>query len=286
MEPKLGTLAGFWLMTMVLAGCTSSPALSTDSVRTLVENPASPSLGIQIVVTSVQGQTRTFRLYCPDLGPVVVRGTVSDGTEGLILEFESLEWFSTWPGGWTEVSFLLEGELALTTDRTSGIEVVDLQTTPKLDAVRSAAIRYYDSYVRGVEGEREFSLRWKRIQAVCHDLAVRFNGPNLARQPELIKRSLFPEVFDPEAVLPVSSYSFQGGQRWNLEYSRQILSEGLQKLRDDGTLFRDYQESPGLWQLALVWDDFWQHHGRSAALRQIEKPHKTENSNAELFPQS
>ena len=272
MAPKFWPVAGPWILILTLAGCATSPEPGVTT-ETLVENLASPTLGLQLELTSAPGRSTRFRLSCPDLGPVTVHGTAVASPQGEVLEFESLDWFSSWPGGWTEVSFLLEGELLITRDAPSDVVVADLQTFPRLDAVRSATIRFFDSYVRGAEGEKEFSLRWKRIQAVCRELAARFNGPSLARQPELLKRFLFPEVFDPSALLPVSATSFQDGQRWNPAYSRQVLSPGLRKLRDSGSLFRDFQESPGLWQLALVWDDFWQHHGHSAALRQGQPPH-------------
>ena len=44
------------------------------------------------------------------------------------------------------------------------------------------------------------------------------------------------------------------------------FSELLARIRNEGTMLRDYKESPGLWRLALGWEDFWEHRGYAAGL--------------------
>lgn len=259
------------LIVSVLLGAEACSSLSSGGPvpeESFVENRGAADQGIRLFVTQDAGGKGHFRLLCSDLGSITVQGNLSSDVDGMTLEFSTLEWFSTWSNGWTEASFLLEGTMTLRCDPTSDIWVLSLKSQPKLDAVRSAAVRYFDTYIRGEVGTQQFTLRWQRIQAVCRELTIRSNGPGLARQPEILARYLFPEVYDPSRVLPPSKVSFHAGLEWNREYTKTCLPEGLQKLRDDGTLLRDFQETPELWQLALVWDDFWLHRGNAAGLWQ------------------
>ena len=206
----------------------------------------------------------------PDLGPVAIRGTAESEGEGWLLKFESLDWFNTWPDGWTEASFLLEGESSLLPSSAGDVWILSLRSMPKLDAVQSAAIRYFDTYIRGQKGIAEFSHRWDRIQAVCKELFDRFDGPSLARRPDALRRYLFPEVYGyDETPTPGFHKVFGQGQEWNADYSAEHFSESLKKIRENGTMLRDYKESPGLWQLALSWEDFWEHQGYSAGLQRL-----------------
>ena len=252
----------------LLCACASVPDKAVPLAIKFAEVTDDPSEGIQLDFEQAKGGEEQFRLRYPDLGPVAIRGSAEREGDGWLLKFESLDWFNTWPDGWTEASFLLEGESSLLPSSAGDVWILSLRTTPKLDAVRSATIRYFDTYIRGQKGIEEFSNRWDRIQAVCKDLANRFDGRNLARRPDALRRYLFPEVYGYDEP-PASGFHkvFGQGQEWNADYSADHLSEGLRKIREDGTMLRDYKESPGLWQLALSWEDFWEHRGYAAGLR-------------------
>jgi hypothetical protein len=165
-----------------------------------------------------------------------------------------LDWFSNWANGWTQASFLLDGTGVLAAD--SGGWTLKVDRAPQLDVPESAAIRYFDTYVRDEKGLAEFSHRWDRIQAVCAELKARL--PQGVRNLRDMERYLFPEVYGYEATAaPGSARVSVFGIEWDSDYTKDHFSEPLRALRDSGTLFRDYRESPGLWSLALAWQDLW-----------------------------
>jgi hypothetical protein len=252
--------------------CASSPGKSgrPGAEIRFAEIEDDPAGGILLEMDHERDGARPFRLMYPDLGQVAIKGTAEPEGEGWLLKFERLDWFNNWANGWTEASFLLEGEAILKPARSGDAWTLTLRSMPKLDAVRSAAIRYFETYLRGDKGVEEFSRRWERIQAVSAALIKGPDGPGLARRPDAIERRLFPEVYGyDEPPAPGYRKVFGRGQEWNADYSVEHFPEGLRKVRDDGTMYRDYKESPGLWRLALSWDDFWEHRGYAAGLRRL-----------------
>lgn len=270
-------LAGFALLSAALiCSCASSPgkALGKEHDFSFAEMADDPGGGIQLEIDRERDGVRQFRLMYPDLGQVAIKGSAEEAKNGWLLKFESLDWFNNWPNGWTEASFLLEGESVLMPaqedSRGAVTWILALKSRPKLDAVRSAAIRYFDTYLRGDKGVEEFSHRWERIQAVSAVLIAGPGGPGMARRPDAIERFLFPEVYGYDGPpTPGFREVFSRGREWNADYSAQHFPEALGKIRDDGTMLRDYKESPGLWRLALSWDYFWEHRGYAAGLRRI-----------------
>lgn len=226
-----------------------------------------PRGGILLELDRTRNGVQQFRLIYPDLGQVAIKGTAEREGEGWLLKFESLDWFNNWSNGWTEASFLLEGESSLMPASSGDAWILSLRTMPKLDMVRLATIRYYDTYLRGPKGLEEFSHRWERIQAVCAVLLRGSGGPGLARRPDAIERFLFPELYGYDEP-PSTGFrkAFGRGQEWNADYSAEHFPELLARIRDDGTMLRDYKESRGLWRLALGWEDFWEHRGYAAGL--------------------
>ena len=254
----------------LVCSCASAPGNIKSPAIRFAEVADDPKEGIQLDLSQAADGGTRFRLTYPDLGPVAIRGAAKRDGDGWLLQFENLDWFNTWPDGWTEASFLLEGESSLIPSSTGDVWVLSLRAMPKLDAVTSAAMRYFDTYIRGRKGVDEFTHRWDRIQAVCKELLNRFDGPSLARRPEALGRYLFPEVYGYDEP-PASGFPkvFGQGQEWNADHSSGHFSEGLRQIRENGTMLRDYKESPGLWQLALSWEDFWEHRGYAAGLRRL-----------------
>ena len=258
------------LTAVALCACATSrgKAKEEGTATRFAEVEDDPGGGILLELDRERDGLRQFRLMYPDLGQVAIKGTAEREREGWLLKFERLDWFNNWADGWTEASFLLEGEASLMPDPSGEVWMLSLRSKPKLDAVSSAAIRYFDTYLRGPKGLEEFSHRWERIQAVCAVLLRGPEGPGLARRPDAIERRLFPELYGyDEPPTPGFRKVFGRGQEWNADYSAAHFPEVLARIRDDGTMLRDYKESPGLWRLALSWDEFWAHRGYAAGLR-------------------
>jgi hypothetical protein len=106
--------------------------------------------------------------------------------------------------------------------------------------------------VRGDQGVTEFSRRWARIQAVCDDLHTRLVWP------DQLGAYLFPEVYGYSSPVDGKTTIPALGIDWNTAYTKAKLPEALWPLRDSGTLYRDYQESPTLWTLAWNWKSLWE----------------------------
>ena len=249
-----------------VCACATSRGKATGIEASFAEMRDDPRGGILLELDRARDGVQQFRLMYPDLGQVAIKGTAEREGEGWLLKFESLDWFNNWSNGWTEASFLLEGESSLMPS--GDVWMLTLRSMPKLDTVRAAAIRYFDTYLRGPKGLEEFTHRWERIQAVCAVLLRGSEGPGLARRPDAIERRLFPELYGyDEPPSPGFRKVFGRGQEWNADYSVEHFPEVLARIRDDGTMLRDYKESPGLWRLALAWEDFWEHRGFAAGLR-------------------
>jgi hypothetical protein len=263
---RLACLALMAAISFCACATSRAKAKETGIEASFAEIKDDPRGGILLELDRAREGVQSFRLVYPDLGQVAIKGTAEREGEGWLLKFESLDWFNNWPNGWTEASFLLEGESSLMPS--GDVWMLTLRSMPKLDTVRSAAIRYFDTYLRGPKGLEEFSHRWERIQAVCAVLLRGPEGPGLARRPDAIERFLFPEIYGYD-VPPSSGFrkAFGRGLEWNADYSAEHFPGLLARIRDDGTMLRDYEESPGLWRLALAWEDFWEHRGYVAGLR-------------------
>ena len=126
---------------------------------------------------------------------------------------------------------------------------------PVVEAIQEATLRYFDTYLRGSQGLAEVSHRWDRIQAVAAELSL-----HPERVPwEKLDAYLFPEVYG--YITPPAGHHARVtvyGMDWDTDYTKELLPESLRPLRDSGTLYRDFEEAPGLWGLALQWKEWWQ----------------------------
>jgi hypothetical protein len=202
-------------------------------------------------------------------GPLLQGATIegearSDG-DGWQINLLELRWFNNWANGWTQASFLLDGTASLEPEP-SGWSL-EIARAPQLDSPQSASIRYFDTYERKVQGLEEFSHRWDRIQAVVGDLAAKPSTAALAGDSRGLRRFLFPEIYGYDTPpAPAHAKVAAQGFDWNSDYTKGHFSENLRFLRDSGTLYRDFKETPGLWQLAFEWKAFWGREGAVMAL--------------------
>ena len=259
---KLLTRLPFGLGLILLAGCAGGA--KPLEVFTGQETPQAHEVAIEI--DPQRDGVSKIRLSCVELPGAVCDGeAIADG-EGWRIDLDTLDWFNNWPNGWTHASFRLDGRAAL--QRTEAGGMLAMIKAPELDMVESASIRYFDTYVRGEAGLREFSPRWDRIKAVASDLSTRVPDAPPFRDPDSLRKYLFPEVYGYETRPdPAHAKVTAEGTVWNTDYTKAHFTEPLRMLRDNGTLLRDYKESPGLWLLALEWPDFWECAGQAIVLQ-------------------
>jgi len=219
--------------------------------------PAGESQQLVLHWDSPPSDTATFHLTGGALGAAKVDGVASVGPDNgtWTVTLTRLEWFNNWPNGWTQATFLLDGAGVLR--ESGGGWTLKMDRSPSLDVPESATIRYFDTYVRDAKGLAEFSHRWQRIQAVCGDLPA--NWPPLGPNHKALEQYLFPEIYGydietsrGQSLVPVV------GIEWDTQYTQGHFSEKLRVLRNSGTLYRDYQESSGLWYLQIAWSRVWE----------------------------
>lgn len=220
-----------------------------------------PQEKLRVELAAGRDGTTVARLYARELDGAVIVGKASEVDGAWRLRFERLEWFNNWTNGWTQAAFLLDGSATLRREAAGWAMAVD--AAPKLDAVESASIRYFGTYLRGEEGRSEFAHRWDRIRAVVSDLSSRLPDPSRLDEERYLRRYLFPELYGYDRKPdPDHGRARAQGVEWNVDYTREHFAEPLRALRDSGTLLRDYKESPGLWLLDIAWSGFWARSAR------------------------
>jgi hypothetical protein len=254
---------------LLLAACTTAPRPTAE----FVSRPDSPKAGAKPAADSAlvlklgpeEKGVSKVRLTGGPLQGSIVSGEARREGDAWRIDLMRLEWFDNWANGWTQASFLLDGRLVIEQAPTGWSLAVD--KAPELDTVESASIRYFDTYVRDEKGLTEFSHRWDRIQALAGDLLRRFPDAARIRDIRTLRSYLFPEIYgyDSPSERGHAKTAVQG-ITWDTDYTKEHFAEPLRILRDSGTLFRDYEESPGLWSLALAWKDYWGIGSRSLAL--------------------
>ncbi|MGO8693988.1 MAG: hypothetical protein ACLQMF_09990 [Rectinemataceae bacterium] len=241
------------LVLLLLLGCATGPRQTS----VLEASPNTADSGLSLEIGLEKDGLSKVRLSGASLQSSVVSGEAKREGEGWRITLTKLDWFDNWANGWTQATFLLDGIAGLRPSSSGW--VLHVEKAPQLDAVESASIRYFDTYVRGDKGLTEFTHRWDRIQAVTLDISTRFPASAAARDRRALERYLFPEIYGYDSP-PASDHAKVVGQgfEWNSDYTKEHFSEPLRILRDSGTMLRDYKESPGLWFLALEWRGFWE----------------------------
>ena len=256
-------LAASGLGLLLLAACATGPRPA--AIFNAPPDARKPSLTVRF--DPPKDGLSAVRISGPLLQGATIAGEARSDGDGWQITFLGLEWFSNWANGWTQASFLLDGAASLEPEP-SGWSL-EIARAPQLDSPESASIRYFDTYVRKVQGLEEFTHRWDRIQAVVADLAAKPSTAALSGDSRGLRRYLFPEVYGYDTPpAPAHAKVAAQGFEWNSDYTKEHLSESLRFLRDSGTLFRDFRESPGLWQLAFEWKAFW---GKEGAVMSLSK---------------
>ncbi len=216
-----------------------------------------------------------------------LQGVAFPDTEGRgwILHIDELIWFNTWAQGWTEVRFSAWGSFRLESVN-QGWRLKILEP-PHVGTVNEASIRYRNDYFYGDEARNKVQNRWNRIEALTDFLrsvlrqrtyTQRLATPgneNCAFENDL--RSLvFPELYGyrkeyPDPGAGRNDFHLAENYRWNTLYSLTYLPEKLRKVRDTGTLLRDYEESPGLIYLSYLWSSLWDEVVPRLILKEEEK---------------
>jgi hypothetical protein len=131
--------------------------------------------------------------------------------------------------------------------------------------IGAGKIRRSETRLAGQDALTALRNRQERIDALCEWMHTQQDAPPFRNQAEFEnywKFILLPELF-PSGQRPVAwtekNAEWNKGEDvlWNSSYTQEIFSEDLWKIRDSGTLLRDWEEAPDWIYFMYEWDDIF-----------------------------
>jgi len=210
----------------------------------------------------------TAEISSPLLPSITVRGELAAaGPDEYSFNALEARVFGNWPNGWTEGWYEASGSLQLR--RQGQAWVSSLRDPFRLWGIRKGEIRYYETFFRRDDGLKKTKQRVDRMIELSGFMRKSLGMPAVYREEndgdlplvsfkEDVARLLFPERADFKEleragrlaagfVTARPEYATGEGLEWRTDYSKAVLPENLRELRDSGTLYRDFEEAPGLW---------------------------------------
>lgn len=252
------------LAALLLASCATFPIQSTYE---------SVSVGREAVLRIDIGRElhgfRAVRISGGSIPGAVLTGEAAarspDDWEVTLI---GLDWFNNWKNGWTDASFVIDGNFDLL--RSGSLWSIRTTNALEIVAPSSATIHYYEDYINGKEALEQFNRRWNRIEAYATFLHSRFDDAWYGDRRR-VRSFLFPELYGYERPpAPHHASVTAKSIAWNTDYTAQEFPENLRLLRDSGTMLRDFEESPGLWDLAFHWSELWAMRIQAESFRSVK----------------
>ena len=267
---------GAFLLTALAASCASAPNAFSEK---------RPQDGLPCPVTltlDAAGSGGTFRIVGPFGAKTWLDGTAApDGSGGYLLEANSLRWFNNWTEGWTEATFECSGKFALAQNGERW--TLEVKETPKIGEPLTAGIRYRDTVLDPQTAARQFNNRWVRILAASEALRTsplyaKGELPSYSAKRKKDRGQTFVSMTGHYLFPEIAGYASEELRKkyektetavsddiaWSPAYSADTFPESLRPVRDAGTLFRDWEESPELFYFACYHAELYQAIARDA----------------------
>lgn len=251
------------LLTLVLTLGTSC----SGSAHIILEEPEQKTPPSLISKT----EEGLIRWQLPFYGKVWLEGPFVIDGETLCFQPQTAHAFWNWNDGWTELDFVVEGELLFYRGNNSWIYRGG--PAPQLIDISKAAIRYKNTILRGEEARREALNRQNRIRALSKLIQEELPSRPIQRLhpahfgkkenfEQLIGKRWFPEVKGADESWRDFDFKKNGfirghGIRWSISATDVLLPKELHELRTSGTLFRDYEEGLEWLYLEWLWDTYF-----------------------------
>lgn len=188
-----------------------------------------------------------------------------------IIYIDRLDWFNTWHDGYTKATFSMIGTLKFI--QNGGIGFLSVVDNLSIEHVTEGKLNYRGVNLYGDQAVDQIQRRWDRIFTTVQFLDERLNSESFD-QRKLLKnrqkgeitsfedamvRVLFPEVFEYIDSNEMGSTNYIRGEGifWDIDYSDNNIPDNLREIRNSGTLYRDYEESPEMFYLAYIWNSLW-----------------------------
>ncbi len=247
---------------------------------------------------------RTGKVWGELTGPLLYKtsftGSVAaDNTGDMTFTIENSDFFSNWPNGWTEGKSRAIGKL-LFKKTADGYKCQIVDKVEIWDVVEGK-IRYFDDYYSGDEGLTLVKNRMDRLTALARFLKKQqlpeYFGDTWRNTDygEPMKKYIEPLLF-PEQVLKkpalyeeILNNKDQSGDSgkltdnwelgsyilWNKKYTEKLFPRefaNLVPIRNTGSMWRDYEEAPGILMMLYNLDYFFSRiQGESFVLKGKDK---------------
>jgi len=269
-------ILGAFLLSALAISCASAPNAFSEK---------RPQDGLPCSVTltlGASGSNGTFRIVGPFGAKTWLDGTATpDGSGNYLLEANTLHWFNNWTEGWTEATFECSGKFTLA--RNGERWSLAVKETPELGEPLTAGIRYRDTVLDPQTAARQFGNRWIRILAASEALRssplyAKGELPPYSAKHKKDRESTFVTMTGHYLFPETEGYASEELRKkyektetavsddiaWSPAYSADTFPESLRPVRDAGTLFRDWEESPELFYLACWHAEIYQAIARDA----------------------
>ena len=210
-----------------------------------------------------------------------------------IFHTDELHLFFNGHDGWTEAVIALEGILELI-KKDENNWVLKGTEPPRTGSVLQAEIRYRRDKIYADRAVDMMNRRLDRVLALSGFVRTalkpedydffqakkyhRKKGYNPKDFEADLKSLLFPELYGFSDEFPEPESSLNEEERyirseevlWDSQYTREYFPEELLKVRDSGTLLRDYDEASELIILFCLWQELWESWLPSSDIRSTE----------------
>jgi hypothetical protein len=232
----------------------------TDAEGEEPDRGESGSVEVRLLRRSADGQ-EFIAIFIGILPTLRINGTPPDEDGGFYLT--SLDFFCSSLMGWNEFTLDLSGAGVF---RVSGGEASLKLTTPVEPAsIPGGKIRREETRLAGGDALSALRNRQERIAALCQWMHSRQNVPRFRNglefsnywKPVLLPEMLSPSERHPAWVEKDAQWSRGEDISWNSSYTQAMFPEDLWKVRDSGTLLRDWEEAADWIYLIYMWDDIF-----------------------------
>jgi len=238
----------------------------------LTQTPTSISQNNNTAHSAHLNRKATVEITSPLLPSLTISGVTDGFTDNRIkIEVLQLSFLSNWPNGWTEGVYEASGIITL--NQKNGTWISSVEDPFTIWDIKKGEIRYYDTYYLKDDGLKKVRNRFDRIKEVTRYLKAERQFPafigNKTKKTiygksmnNIVTPFLFPETVNfqklqdtktlpkefSEKTSAGSNPSYTRGAEitWRTDYTDAVFPENLKQLRNSGTLWRDYEETPGL----------------------------------------
>jgi hypothetical protein len=190
--------------------------------------------------------------------------------------FMSLDFFCSNLMGWNEFTLELSGGGSFR--EKEGGALLAAGVPVEMAGISKGRLRRQETRLTGEEALRALRNRQERITALCAWMRAQKDAPPFRNEaefeawwepvllPEMVSSSRRPAAWTEENAEWLRAEDIA----WNTAYTKAVFSEDLWKVRDSGTLLRDWEETLDWIYFIYEWDDLFDFLSRELYLEGVQ----------------